>query len=87
MWDFSPGLYPNRIRGILGAIIDATIFSILVGIFFFLIWLAVMYWVIKTAVRHALISHYKTVRLYERTGTWEPGPHSTGEPMPIPAKV
>jgi len=42
--------------------------------------LCVLYFVIRLAVTHALISHYKTVRLYERTGEWLAGPHDAREP-------
>ena len=40
----------------------------------------VSYFVIRLAVTHALISHYKTVRLYERTGEWLAGPHDARSP-------
>ncbi|BDZ49717.1 hypothetical protein GCM10025867_19580 [Frondihabitans sucicola] len=30
------------------------------------------YLIIRTAILRALNSHYKTVRLFERTGQWEP---------------
>ena len=49
--------------------------------------LCITYLVIRAAVMNALISHYKTVRLYEATGNWEPGPHGTGEPIVIPGKA
>ncbi|MGA1812768.1 hypothetical protein VH571_10330 [Frondihabitans sp. 4ASC-45] len=44
---------------------------------------AVLYVVIRTAVLHALTSHYKTIRLYEKTGEWSPKYHGTGEPRRI----
>ena len=47
--------------------------------------LLVSYFVIKLAVTHALLSHYKTVRLYEKTGEWLPGPHDAKAPRQLPA--
>lgn len=54
--------------------------DLLVGVFFFAIGVVAAYMVIKLAVTHALLSHYKTVRLFERTGEWLPGPHDSKEP-------
>ena len=48
-----------------------------------LISFATLYLVIRAAVPHALVSHYKTVRLYERTGEWQAGPNGTGEPKKL----
>jgi hypothetical protein len=48
-----------------------------------LISFAILYLVVRAAVLHALISHYKTVRLFERTGEWQSGPHGTGEPRKL----
>ncbi|KPG80307.1 hypothetical protein [Frigoribacterium sp. RIT-PI-h] len=49
-----------------------------------LVTLAIAYFVIRAAVLSALISHYKTIRLYERTGEWQPGPHNNQEPKKLP---
>jgi hypothetical protein len=56
---------------------------IAIALFLYAISLFVFYWVIKTAIRHALISHYKTVRLFEKTGEWQPGSHDTAEPRKL----
>jgi len=45
--------------------------------------LVATYLIIRLAVTHALISHYKTVRLYERTGEWQAGPHDWREPRKL----
>ncbi|MCS5721051.1 hypothetical protein N1028_02210 [Herbiconiux sp. CPCC 203407] len=36
--------------------------------------LVIFYWLVKKAIRTALADHYKTVKLYEETGEWTPGP-------------
>jgi hypothetical protein len=47
--------------------------------------LVVLYYVITAAVKQALVSHYKTVRWFEQTGEWRPGPTSVrATPSPFP---
>jgi len=55
----------------------------LTPLIFFVIGLFASYLVIKYAVTHALLSHYKTVRLFESTGEWLPGPHDAKEPRQL----
>jgi hypothetical protein len=55
-----------------------------VVVFALAVTLVVMYVVIKSAVRAALLDHYKTVRWYERTGEWLVGPfRSKDAPRPF----
>jgi hypothetical protein len=42
--------------------------------------LVIFYWLIKKAIRTALADHYKTVRHYESTGRWTPGPFRLNDP-------
>jgi uncharacterized membrane protein len=62
----------------------ATLFA---GIVLYAIGLLVLYGVIRSAVRAAvrgaLSDHYKTVRLYERTGEWLTGDFGTNPPRVI----
>lgn len=50
--------------------------GILVGILLYVLVIAVAvfigYLLIRTAILRALNSHYKTVRLFEKTGEWAP---------------
>ncbi len=50
--------------------------GILVGILLYVLVIAVAvfigYLLIRTAILRALNSHYKTVRLFEKTGEWSP---------------
>lgn len=34
----------------------------------------ILFFVVKAAIRGALLDHYKTVRLFEARGEWETGP-------------
>ena len=75
----------NRIQATpKGAIIDTS--TAIVILFVYAISLLILYAVIKTAIRHALLSHYKAIRWYEKTGSWQPGPHGTGTPLDFPAE-
>jgi len=53
--DYSPNRYPNIVQAIKGVIID--IITIAISVLLYAVGLAILYWIIKTAVRHALISH------------------------------
>jgi hypothetical protein len=58
-----------------GALIFYLVFAVIVGY--------VAYVIIRTAVLRALNSHYKTVRLFEKTGEWEPGYQGMRKPRDL----
>lgn len=43
----------------------------------------VLFFIVKTAIRQALLDHYKTVRLYEATGEWATGPFPSAPPRDL----
>jgi hypothetical protein len=51
----------------------------------FIINALVLFFVVKSAIRQALLDHYKTVRLYEATGEWAVGPFPSSPPRDLSA--
>jgi hypothetical protein len=45
--------------------------ALILYLIFALVGLAILYAIIRAAVRAALEDHYKTVRWYEQTGEWK----------------
>jgi hypothetical protein len=56
------------------ASVMAIILPIAAYVVLILLSLVIFYWLVKKAIRTALADHYKTVKLYEETGEWIPGP-------------